>query len=106
MTIYKNELFYEALNLYTNSNLNQKEIALKLGITEKTISKWLKDLKEKKKSNIDNIKLLNDKLNKLLNDENSNLDDIKNITKSISDLENIWFNNYLKNHKSIKKGAK
>lgn len=106
MTIYKNELFHKALELYINSNLNQKEIALKLGITEKTISKWLKDLKEKKKSNVDNIKLLNNKLNNLLNDENASLEDIKNITKSISDLENIWFNNYLKKHNSIKKGAK
>lgn len=74
----------------------QKEIAEIFQVTPKTIGKWLKELKASIKKNKSDIQQLRAKLDLLLNDQNANTNDIKNLTTSIENLERIWFNKMIK----------
>ncbi len=87
----KPQFFPKVLDLYSK-NLNQKQISLQLGLTEKTVGNWLKEIKKLKTFNTDRLEELQTKLKELLQDENSSTDDIKNITIAITKLENRWFN--------------
>lgn len=75
---------------------NQKDIAIQLNITEKTVGTWLKEIKEKQNQNQEDIKLLNIRMKNLLQTPNSCTADVKNIADAISSLENIWFNELIK----------
>ena len=87
----KKQFFTKVLSLY-GKGFNQKEIALKIGVTEKTVGNWLRDVKESEVDNTASLKKLENKLKKLLQDKSSSTEDIKNITIAIKQLESRWFN--------------
>lgn len=84
-----------AIKLYLEG-LNQKQISTQIHISEKTVGKWLKELKKSIEKNKGFINKLKDRLENLLNEENPNTTQIKNITTSLSHLENLWFNRIIK----------
>lgn len=69
------------------SGLNQKQIAIKVGLTEKTVGLWLKPLKASKKENARNIQILENKLKILLENKTAAARDIKDLTTAIKQLE-------------------
>lgn len=87
----KKQFFTKVLNLH-DKNVNQKQIALQLGLSQKTVGHWLKDIKQLKIANTERLKELEDKLKGLLQDKQCSTEDIKNITIAIANLENRWFN--------------
>ncbi len=91
----KKQFFTKVLNLYSEG-LNQKEIAFKIGLTEKTVGNWLKNVKQSEASNSERLVELENKLKELLQDKSSSTADIKNITIAIKQLESRWFNKLTK----------
>lgn len=87
----KRDLILEVVKLY-KQNYQQKDIAKKLNVTETTITKWLKEIKQKNKENNAIVDKLQNKLNAMIEDKNTSTEDIKNITLSIKNLESRWFN--------------
>lgn len=87
----KRDLIVEVVKLY-KQNYQQKDIAKKLNVTETTITKWLKEIKQKTKENNDTIVKLQNRLNSMLEDKNTPIIDLCNITIAIQNLENRWFN--------------
>lgn len=87
----KRDLILEVVKLY-KQNYQQKDIAKKLNVTETTITKWLKEIKQKTKENNDTIVKLQNRLNSMLEDKNTPIIDLYNITIAIQNLENRWFN--------------
>lgn len=67
--------------------LNQKQIAIKESLTEKTVGIWLKPFKASKKENLINIKVLENKLKTLLENNNTPAREIKDLTTAIKQLE-------------------
>jgi len=67
--------------------LNQKQIAIKEGLTEKTVGIWLKPFKASKKENATNIKILENKLKVLLESKTASPREIKDLTTAIKQLE-------------------
>ena len=88
----KNQFIVQVQILYKNK-VPQKEIAQRLGLSEKTVGVWLKEIKQIRITNAKNLNDLEDKLKALLQDKTSPTADIKNITIAIKTLENRWFNN-------------
>jgi len=84
-----------AISLFLKG-ISQKNISKQLNVSEKTISGWLKELKEKYNKNQKDIKTLNLKLTDLLNNPNAKTTDIKNISIAIAKLENIWYRELIK----------
>lgn len=87
----KRDLILEVVKLY-KQNYQQKDIAKKLNVTETTITKWLKEIKQKTKENNDTIVKLQNRLDAMLEDKNTPIIDLYNITIAIQNLENRWFN--------------
>lgn len=87
----KRQFLLQVLELY-QKGFNQKEISKNIGITEKTVGVWLKELKLKKESNKVAIDRLEIRLSELLSDENTPTENIKDIVLSIEKLEKRWFN--------------
>ena len=73
--------------------LNQKQIAKELQVSEKTVGTWLKEVKNDIKATKEHLTKLRLKLEHLIDDPNSKTEDIKNITASISNLENLRLTN-------------
>lgn len=67
--------------------LNQKQISIKEGLTEKTVGIWLKPIKASKKENIRNIQILENKLKILLENKITSAREIKDLTTAIKQLE-------------------
>lgn len=67
--------------------LNQKQIAFKEGLTEKTVGIWLKPFKASTKENSANIKILENKLKIMLENETVTAQEIKDLTTAIKQLE-------------------
>lgn len=88
----KIQFFKKVQELYKNK-VPQKDIAERLGLTEKTVGVWLKETKQLKIANTQNLNELEEKLKALMQDKTSSTNDIKNITIAIKTLENRWFNN-------------
>ena len=88
----KIQFFKKVQELYKNK-VPQKDIAERLGLTEKTVGVWLKEIKQLKIANSQNLNELEVKLKALMQDKTSSTNDIKNITIAIKTLENRWFNN-------------
>jgi hypothetical protein len=92
MGLDKKSLFFlKTLELY-NNGFNQKQISIKTGITEKTVSLWLREVKLKKENNQEVIKKLETRLSELVSNNNTSTQSIKNIVLSIEKLETRWFN--------------
>jgi transposase len=87
----KRDLILEVVKLY-KQNYQQKDIAKKLNVTETTITKWLKEIKQKNKENNATVDKLQNRLNAMIEDKTTPTEDIKNITLSIKNLESRWFN--------------
>ncbi|MDI6051180.1 helix-turn-helix domain-containing protein [Flavobacterium sp. XS2P24] len=67
--------------------LNQRQIAIKLGLYEMTVELWLKPIKASKEENIRNIQILENKLKILLENKITSAREIKNLTTAIKQLE-------------------
>jgi transposase len=67
--------------------LNQRQIAIKEGLTEKTVGLWLKPIKASKKENTKNIQILESKLKILLENKTASPREIKDLTTAIKQLE-------------------
>ena len=92
MSHKRNQFFAQVQMLYKNK-VPQKEIAERLGLTEKTIGVWLKEIKQINTTNAQNINELEAKLTTLIQDKKSSTTDIKNLTIAIKNLEKRGHNN-------------
>lgn len=81
----------KVLQLYRNG-LNQRQIARQEGLTEKTVGLWLKSQKQSKKTNLENIEALEERLKILINDKTTPIQNIKDLTSIIKQLEARFFN--------------
>lgn len=75
----------EAMKLL-KKGYSQKMIATKVGVTEKTVSKWVKHIKKGNLLRTENIELLEKRLNKMLLDSSSNINDIKELVLALDKL--------------------
>ncbi|UWY28752.1 hypothetical protein N4T20_02230 [Flavobacterium sp. TR2] len=80
----------KAIALYL-SGTSQKKIAIELNVTEKTVGVWLKETKARRKKYSQDLKILGARFRILVDDPNSNTQDIKNLAISIERIENIWY---------------
>jgi predicted transcriptional regulator len=87
----KRQFLLQVLELY-RKGFNQKEISKNIGITEKTVGVWLKELKLKKENNKVAIDRLEIRLSELISDKNTPTKNIKDVVSSIEKLEKRWFN--------------
>lgn len=87
----KRDLILEVVKLY-KQNYQQKDIAKKLNVTETTITKWLKEIKQEEKANKVTITKLQNRLDAMIEDKNTPIIDLYNITIAIQNLENRYFN--------------
>lgn len=85
----------KAIKLFLKG-VSQKEIAIQLGVTEKTVYTWLKEIKEKYDKNQQDIKALGVRIRNLIETPNSDTNDIRNLAISIERLENIWYKELIK----------
>ena len=81
----------KVVQLY-RKGLNQRQIAKQEGLTEKTVGLWLKSQKQSKKYNLENIEALEERLKILVNDKTTPIQDIKDLTNIIKQLEARFFN--------------
>lgn len=86
----KKHLFKKAVKLF-KADKSQKEIAKQLGVTEKTIGVWLKEVKELNEVNLSLIKQLQNQLQHKLQN-GCTTQEINDLTQSMQRLENRWFN--------------
>lgn len=80
----------EAIGLF-EKGLMQKEIAKKLGVTEKTIGNWLKPYKELHENKMESLKNLNVRLQELTKNPETSIDEIERVNQLIKDLQNRKF---------------
>lgn len=90
---YKNDQKRKAFNLYKQGFIVE-DIAKEVNVSRKTVTLWLKEIREFDEDYIKKIKGLNDRLNTLIADPNSSPRDIESITYSINILENKWLNKF------------
>jgi transposase len=81
----------KVVQLY-RKGLNQRQIAKQEGLTEKTVGLWLKSQKQSKKDNLANLEALEERLKILVNDKTTPIQDIKDLTTIIKQLEARFFN--------------
>ncbi len=81
----------KVVQLY-RKGLNQRQIAKQEGLTEKTVGLWLKSQKQSKKNNLANLEALEERLKILVNDKTTPIQDIKDLTAIIKQLEARFFN--------------
>lgn len=65
--------------------LQQKQIAVEIGATEKTVGNWLKDWKAEQRTRNSNIKLFEVQLTKLLKSDKPDILDIVRLTKALNE---------------------
>ena len=61
------------------TGISQKEIAQIVGVTEKTVGKWLRELNEQKSNHIALVKDLQKRLKETINNPNSKPSEIKEL---------------------------
>lgn len=70
-----------------SGKLTQENLAKKIGVSRATVARWEKKIKEN--SLINSLKLLNDKLERTIQDPNGSAEDIAQITDSMAKLSAI-----------------
>lgn len=76
-----------ALDLLNNEGLNQKEVALRIGICEKTIGDWVKRWEKMDSEKRETIYALRVELKAMTLDVRVNINQIESLTNSILKLE-------------------
>lgn len=76
----------EAIQLL-KTGLSQKEISERVGVTEKTVSKWAKECKEAQMIEITTLANLKNRLLEMSTDKATPIVDIKNLISVIQQLE-------------------
>lgn len=84
--IKKTDEKIEAIQLL-KTGLSQKEVSERVGVTEKTLSKWAKECKESQKIEADTLANLKSRLLTMTTDNTTPIVDIKNIVSIIQQLE-------------------
>lgn len=83
----RKELKIEAKKMFCNG-IYQKEISKELGVTEKTVSEWLRPLKESLKTKEEILTKLFSRLNEALDDAKTSQKDIFCLCQSIYMVKN------------------
>lgn len=76
-----------ALDLLNNEELNQKEVALRVGVTIKTVSDWVKRWEQLDSEKRETIHALRKELKAMTLDVRANINQIESLTNSILKLE-------------------
>lgn len=76
-----------ALDLLNNEELNQKEVALRLGVSEKTINDYVKRWRQMDSEKRETIYALRKELKAMTLDVRLNINQIESLTNSILKLE-------------------
>ncbi len=76
-----------ALDLLNNEELNQKEVALRLGVSEKTINDYVKRWRQMDSEKRETIYALRVELKAMTLDVRANINQIESLTNSILKLE-------------------
>lgn len=76
-----------ALDLLNNERLNQKEVALRIGVSEKTIGEWVKRWEQLDSEKRETIYALRKELKVMTLDVKTNINQIESLTNSILKLE-------------------
>ena len=76
-----------ALDLLNNEELNQKEVALRVGVTIKTVSDWVKRWEQLDSEKRETIHALRKELKAMTLDVRANINQIDSLTNSILKLE-------------------
>lgn len=73
---------YKAIELL-KQGLTQKEISKEIGVSQQTLTEWLKDFKAQTKAKEKRIELFEGHLTRLLESEKPNISDIERLTKTM-----------------------
>ena len=84
----KKHLCIDEVIMMHKGGIQKKKIAFIVGVTEKTVSTWLKDFQELEQTTKDNIIALNNRLKDLLENPKTPTNEIRDIAYSIEILEN------------------